>query len=360
MTCYKKKVIIAFAGSGKTYDLIQDAISQPKVNCKRVLIVTYTKANTIDLQNKVNLRLHPNIDVMSWESFLLHHLIKPYHRCLTDLSISSIDYDDHSVNFYKESQIENHFFASKSKGILRGKTAGRFALLCNEVSGDLVFSRLSDIYQAIYVDEVQDISGFDLDILEHLKNANMDFYAVGDPRQCIYFTNSASKNKKYKGANILLKLQEWAKNGSVQLTTKNESRRCCQDICNFAVTLWPNYPQIVHSTLPTNDPHMGHWVVRSKDFGKYCAEFYPTIITFKYNEPLPQTSTPLHRENVGILKGKTLDHVLIVLPKTDLAFLQNSQFAFADETRCKTYVAITRAKYSVAFLYDGITYLPVY
>jgi superfamily I DNA/RNA helicase len=39
---------------------------------------------------------------------------------------------------------------------------------CNEKSGGAVIHRLENIYNYIYIDEVQDLSGYDLDLIELL------------------------------------------------------------------------------------------------------------------------------------------------------------------------------------------------
>jgi ATP-dependent exoDNAse (exonuclease V) alpha subunit len=54
--------------------------------------------------------------------------------------------------------------------------------------------------------------------------------------------------------------------------------------------------------------------------------------------------------NFGKSKGKTVDRVLIYPTKGICEWLADSQKPLNEETRAKLYVAITRARYSVAFV----------
>ena len=66
-----------------------------------------------------------------------------------------------------------------------------------------VVGRLERIYQHVFIDEVQDLVGWDLDVLELLLRSSMSVTLVGDPRQQIIETNLGSKNKAYHGVDLL-------------------------------------------------------------------------------------------------------------------------------------------------------------
>ena len=67
----------------------------------------------------------------------------------------------------------------------------------------LVIDRLEHIYDCIYIDEVQDLAGYDFDFLELMLLSKVKLIVVGDSRQATYFTNCAPKNVKFKGKNIV-------------------------------------------------------------------------------------------------------------------------------------------------------------
>ena len=69
--------------------------------------------------------------------------------------------------------------------------------------------------------------------------------------------------------------------------------------------------------------------------------------------------------NIGISKGKSFNRVLIYPTKDMVTWLSNAETMLKDETRAKLYVAITRARYSVAFVVNekdiqNITNIPVW
>jgi len=60
--------------------------------------------------------------------------------------------------------------------------------------------RLSQRFDHIFVDEVQDMAGYDLDVLELMLKAGIQMTLVGDHRQATFRTNQASKHKAFVGA----------------------------------------------------------------------------------------------------------------------------------------------------------------
>ena len=82
----KNTVYLAAAGSGKTTLLVNKACAVPST--EYVLMLTYTDSNEQEIRNKFykeNYGVIPkNVFIMSWFSFLLQHLIKPYQNYVTD------------------------------------------------------------------------------------------------------------------------------------------------------------------------------------------------------------------------------------------------------------------------------------
>ncbi|WP_163069612.1 UvrD-helicase domain-containing protein, partial [Acinetobacter baumannii] len=67
--------------------------------------------------------------------------------------------------------------------------ASDFAVRCDELTHGQVISRLADMYDEVYVDEVQDLAGYDLDLIERLLRSPIGITLVGDTRQATYATN---------------------------------------------------------------------------------------------------------------------------------------------------------------------------
>ena len=105
--------------------------------------------------------------------------------------------------------------------------------------------RLEDIFKHVYIDEVQDLAGWDPDLIETLMKSRIGVTLVGDHRQATYSTNSANKNKQYSGAKIIAKFEEWKRAKLCKLEYENISHRCVQPIFDFADRLHPALPKPV-------------------------------------------------------------------------------------------------------------------
>ena len=55
---------------------------------------------------------------------------------------------------------------------------------------------MGEIYSHIYIDEIQDLAGEDIEILNLLFNSKIQIQCVGDVKQSTYTTYNAKKNKK--------------------------------------------------------------------------------------------------------------------------------------------------------------------
>ncbi|MHC2380164.1 hypothetical protein ACVIHA_004562 [Bradyrhizobium liaoningense] len=83
---------------------------------------------------------------------------------------------------------------------------------------------MNDMFAHIFVDEVQDLAGFDIDVLELLLRSPIAMSLVGDIRQSTYRTSYATKNKKFCGRGFILKAEAWKKAGLCEVTYMAQSR----------------------------------------------------------------------------------------------------------------------------------------
>ncbi len=56
-----------------------------------------------------------------------------------------------------------------------------------------MIKRISKIFPNIFIDEIQDLAGYDLDILKLLFKSESTILCVGDPRQITYLTHWEKK-----------------------------------------------------------------------------------------------------------------------------------------------------------------------
>jgi DNA helicase II / ATP-dependent DNA helicase PcrA len=347
------RVIVASAGSGKTTSLVKEALASPG---KRILILTYTNENLANIERtfRKEVGLIPvNVKVQSWYTFLLAEGARPYHnivssgtRPVTVNFASGSAGSDPVRRFIRATETEKYFF-DKSRGMYSDKIS-EYVCLCESRSGGKVISRLSKIYDSIFIDEVQDLSGWDLEILQALFSSSIEVVAVGDPRQATYSTNNSNKNSQFKGAKIVDYFRNLEQQGFCSIDLQASSYRCNQHICDLADSLYPDLPASQSlNTAVTN--HDGIFFITNEQVIDYYGEYSPRVLRYDSRA----NTSGLEAINFGASKGLGFDRVLIFPTAKIVSFIHTrSVHVLAETTKAKLYVAITRARQSVAFVCD--------
>jgi DNA helicase-2/ATP-dependent DNA helicase PcrA len=342
------KILISAAGSRKTTLIVKSSI---KASDKRILISTYTLDNLAQIKsyfiNDVG-SVPNNVNVQSWFSFLLADCVRPYQNYVYERRISNICFiEGKSVPFIKENNIEKHYFFEGDK-IYTDKIS-KFAIKCNSESKGLVIQRLESIYDIIFIDEVQDMAGYDLELIELLLNSKIRIICVGDNRQATYKTNYSPKHKGFSGKNLISLFAAWESNGICEVLSRVQCYRCNQIICDFSDKLYPEMSKTISKNMDTTG-HDGVFTVTQENVETYIERYKPTIL--RYDK---KTIVTGHKAmNFGASKGLTFERVLVIPNNPIKEYLKKGELTkLADSTRAKFYVAITRARSSVCFLYDG-------
>ena len=349
------KLIVACAGSGKTTFIVKEALKQQS----SVLITTFTEANEAEIKKKiiqVNKFIPENITVKTWFSFLIQYGVKPYQGAFFDERIRGfILVSQSSAQFIPEANIKKHFFSDDNK-IFSDKVS-KFVVRCNEKSKGNVFARLSLIFQNIYIDEVQDLAGWDLDILKLLFQSSSNLLLVGDPRQVTYLTHPDKRYSPYKKGKIEDFILKECKglNCEIDKATLNVSHRNNGDICSFSSLLYPQFPVSIPChckecrSFITN--HEGVFLVKKSQVDNYTQFYSPTIL--KYKEARED------QWNFGKSKGLGFPRVLIYPTKDFEKFLRTGNLTKVVKSEVKDafdiakfYVALTRSYYSVGIISD--------
>jgi DNA helicase-2/ATP-dependent DNA helicase PcrA len=254
--------------------------------------------------------------------------------------IKGLNFKGRRNRFTKKSNIK--YFLDSNADMYRDGVSD-FVVSLNEKAEGAVIGRLERIFAHIFIDEVQDLVGYDLDVLDLLLVSRIKLILVGDPRQHTFATNIGPRNKKYRGA----ELANWfAKRSDVcTLEPRNYSYRCNQAICDFADAIYPYLPATTSiDVAPTG--HEGIFKVAEEDIPGYIAEHHPVTV-LRHDKNVDTAGLPAM--NIGIAKGSTFDRVMIFPTKPMLKYLEDG-----DETKLKApeklYVAVTRARFSVAFV----------
>lgn len=340
-------IISAAAGAGKTTRIVQEALRVPS---QRVLIATYTNNNESEIRKKF-LQIHgsvpSNVRIQTWFSFLLEHFVRPYQRALfSEDRVRGLAFvNGRSVPGVPESSTQRHFFAP-GPDIFSDKIA-KFGVRCNEQTNGFVVGRLEQIFDFVMIDEVQDLAGWDLDILELLFASDLNVTLVGDHRQSTYVTNNAAKYRQYAGIHIDLKFRDWAARSICRLEEMSYSYRCIQSICDFADKCFPDAPDTESRNINLTG-HDGVFVIQPEQVNSYIKQFSPKIL--RYDR---RTNCDGHEAiNFGESKGLGFERILIYPHGPLRRLLANGEFPAINEPS-KLYVALTRAQQSVAFVYDG-------
>jgi len=342
-------LIIASAGSGKTTILVNEALSRPN---KKIAILTYTNNNNNEIKNKF-IKIHrgiPNrVDVMKWFTFLLHECTRPYQRSVySKRRVRTIHFPEGRSPYYENySNTEKYYFRNGDE--IYSDKISRFVIDCEKNSNSLVTKRLSEIYDEIYIDEFQDLSGYDLDLLEVFLRSGIRIVIVGDPRQCTYSTNNSPKNRQYRGVGILNLIRKWKASNLCQTEDHAISYRCNQKICDFADRLCPDMKKSksLNSIITGHD---GIFLVSENNVPEYIKRFSPVLL--RYNRRTKKTYG-YPALNFGNAKGLEFNRILIIPHGPVKKYLESSDVNDVKGSLEKFYVAVTRAKQSVAFVYDG-------
>jgi len=339
------KIIVASAGSGKTEEIVNSALAVS--TSERVLMTTYTDNGAREIRERIQSKvgfIPANIEVVTWFSVLLKHGVKPYQNDVVGVNIVRGLHFEKRLGFPKKTDIQPYFLDGSSN-VYRDYLS-EFALLVNERSNGAMMERFSQIFSHFYFDEIQDISGRDFEILELLLKSTVSVTLVGDPRQGTFSTTQSRTNRGQTKSHIMKWVSRLETAGLVDVEVQNHSNRCGQPICDFADALYPDHAA-TESRNEVRTTHDGVVFVRVADVSAYVSAFSPQLLVWNARSE----KFGLRSRNMGEVKGLTFERVLINPTGTILRYMQKGD-ALAEETRAKFYVAITRARQSVAIVVD--------
>lgn len=362
------KLIISSAGSGKTTFLVRNALENTE---QQILITTYTENNEREIRNKFIQEIGyvpRNVIIQTWFSFLIQHGVKPYQGLMNTylfnkdvngmLLVSKqsgfrfTTKKGFPVYFGEEDDFERHYF-SKGHRIYSDKLS-KFIYKLSSIDNGLTFDRISQIFDHIMIDEVQDLAGHDLELIKIMMKNCAQITMVGDPRQVTYLTHLEAKNKKYRNGNIVDYLVHNCKTlikDGIDETTLIDSHRCTFDICNLSSKLYPNLPATTScgccNVVP--DEHEGVFLIKPEKVDEYLEKFDATQL--RWNKAV-KTNPNYNSKNFGESKGATYDRVLIYPTEKMKIWIEDNTKELTNETRAKFYVGLTRARFSATIVLE--------
>ena len=340
------------AGGGKTTRIVGEAMAE---TTSLLALVTYTKNNEKEIKRKFyeHVPVIPSrVEVMTWFTFLLREMARPYRRALHNQRIDGLHWiEGRSVKFVPESNTAAHYFACGR--LIYSDKISKFICECDRLTNGAVMRRLAQRFDHIFVNEIQDMAGYDLDVLELILKAGIKLSLVGDHRQATFRTNQSNRNSAFAGINIVKKFHQWEKSGLAVLSYEQHTHRCHQHIADLGDSLFPNEP-VTKSLNTTITGHDGVFIVSTAHLAAYVGRFAPQILRLDKKTACHD----LPAVNFGEAKGLTFDRVLIFPHGLGKKWLGSGDLKHVEKSAAKLYVGATRASYSLAFVFDGITSIP--
>lgn len=338
------RIVNAGAGTGKTTVLVNDALNMVDAG-KYVLITTYTTANTqaaIDKIVKIRGFVPSGLTVRPWYTFLLRDLIRPFHSDWLPQRIGTVNLVNREPVGRRYVKKNSPRFYLDSNNSVYSDRAAQLAYDLNVATGFSAIDRLKRLYDAVYIDEAQDLAGYDFDLIKLLCENHVQLTVVGDPRQKTFSTTRQQKNKQYKT------VFEYIENNRLRLDEESNSisYRCAMPILELANRLYPEYPELVSSRQSVSDD-LSCCIVPRQDIPHYCKCFHPVQLIWD-NRTKALDDFPVM--NMGNSKGLEFGNVLVYLTNDMASWLKDKNSTLAEEARAKLYVAITRARNNLGFV----------
>lgn len=326
-----KKLLQAVAGSGKTQLIIDNLIN----NKNQIAIITYTEVNQKVLKDRIisafDGALPSNIHVFGLFQFLYIFCILPYE---TDRP-KGINFNTLTTNAH------NQYIYKDKFGCFYKDRLSKYVL----DSHNSYIQRIDTFFSQVYIDEVQDFGGDDLNWLWSLKSCDADVIAVGDYFQGTFQTSSrGNTNKKVKSdlANYKNAFEE--NNYLFDDKTLRKSRRCTQSTCQFVrknlgIDIFADDSNAIGELpriIQDEDNFLELW--KNKQIKKL---FYQEHVKYDCSNSM----------NWGEAKGITEEDVCVIPTKGIFKMILSNNFgAIASRTKAGFYVACTRAKGNIFFL----------
>lgn len=337
-------VIIAVAGAGKTEYIAQKIVAEPDL--RRTMLLTYLTRNQIEDSARIVGKLDGREEyprVVGWFSFLLNEIIRPYSKlCWPNIDVGSLCMDKPANLRYKKGS--SRYFTRN--GNVYSENLAQLAVKVIQASNGAVINRLESIVDAIYIDEMQDLGGNDLVILEILAASKINLTIVCDPRQAVVHTSqSDTKYKKYRDDSVADFFMEMEKDGKCTIEWKKETHRFTQEIAKFSDAVIKHshtFPDTVSNVK--SEGYSGLYIINKDDVENYARKHHATVLRLNKNAG---SFKDIEVANFGECKGMTRRDV-VILATRPIEEMLKSNAKLKPESARKLYVAVTRAQQSIA------------
>lgn len=327
-----KRLILAVAGSGKTYHIVQKLNEE-----ERFLLITYTINGTANLKREVINKfgfLPKNITIRNYFSFLYSFCYKPF---LSD------EIGAKGICWEYPKGIYNKSYLTKNKYLYHNRIS---KLLIDKKIISELNQRLAKYYDYLLIDEIQDFGGNDFNLLIEISKANMNILFVGDFFQHTFSTSRDKNTNQSLHKDLNTFVNKFTKIGIVcDEKTLTKSRRCSKTTCDFireklGVQIFSNSDDVTECRLITNQIEVDK-IMEDKSITKL---FYQ-----KHYDYVCQSN------NWGASKGLGFQNVCVIINNEVNKFFKNgTTFDFKSSiTKNKFYVACSRSRGNLFFIHNN-------
>lgn len=338
-------VQMAVAGSGKTEEIVSRIKAQDPMT--RSVALTYTVNGQNEIARRSKAGHMTNHETAGWMSFLVRHVVRPYLPAIfPTVQANGLCFVNNSAEIPKWRSGWKYYFNDAHQPY-----SARLAMLAKKVLKGTRFAairRLELIYDTIYIDECQDLTPSDIFVVEALMKSSIDVFVTGDVRQAVLKTTKSDRyQKQYNGVEQVNLFREMERKNICDLSFSSETTRFNQKIANFSDQVHDPALKFPLTTSLQDEitGHDGVYLVDLDDVDSYMDKWSPTILRYKgsatANWPTGESM------NFAVSKGLTRDRVMVFTTGTIDKWLCDRTLLKPD-TACGFYVAVTRARYSVA------------
>lgn len=327
---------MAGAGTGKTTYLLNYALNAPQNS--NVLYLTYTQAAEIHFESRVKATcgaVPSNVTIMTWYRFLLTQGVKPFPYPLLSVPPRGISFVEGKVRQRMGVTRGTSGYYLNENGDIFSSRLADLACKCNEQVGGDAINRISDMFDTILIDEVQDLSSYDYDYIGNLMHTPTSVVVVGDPRQRTYTTSKEGPHTNETFFDFARKRQ------LCEIDTESLSicHRCRPDVIALANELFPELPAM---ECAASDEEGYLRILSKEESAKPPIGFLEATHLSWQAKSTPYANCLTM--TMGDSKGSEFDNVVVWLTKPMAKWLSDRATELKPIARAKMYVAITRAR----------------
>jgi DNA helicase-2/ATP-dependent DNA helicase PcrA len=340
------EVRLAVAGSGKT-SAVAARIKNQLPDATSVA-VTFTTNGQKEIASRVSNLTNTGHETMGWYSFLVNHIVRPYLPSkFKGIDAKGLNFVDHDGQIPRNRSGWKYYFDDSHQPF--SNRLGVLSKQILELTSDAPIRRLEAIYDYLYIDEVQDLGGNDLVVLEKIMRSSIEVFVTGDVRQSVLTTSRSDRlNGTYRGVNLVTWFREQATAGACDLAITETSQRFNHTIAQLSDLVHDPalaLPATFGAFSETSD-HDGVFLVDNSHLHEYVRMWQPTLLRARVS---PQSLPEAETYNFGASKGITRDRVAILTTQPIRKWLVRRD-VLPDKSAAGFYVAATRGRHSVALV----------